>query len=36
MGVTLDRLTFDAEFTAATGDSDLGFMQIPAGTVAGV
>lgn len=36
MGVTLDRLTFDVEFTAATGDSDLGFMQIPAGTVAGV
>lgn len=36
MGVTLDRLTFDVEFTAATGDSDLGFMRIPAGTVAGV
>lgn len=36
MGVTLDRLTFDVTFTAATGDSDLGFMQIPEGTVAGV
>ncbi len=36
MGVTLDRLTFDVELTAATGDSDLGFMQIPEGTVAGV
>lgn len=34
--VTLDRLTFDVEFTAATGDSDLGFMRIPEGTVAGV
>lgn len=36
MGVTLDRLTFDVTFTPATGDSDLGFMQIPEGTVAGV
>jgi len=36
LGVTLDRLTFDVEFTAATGDSDLGFMTIPAGTVGGV
>lgn len=36
MGVTLDRLSFDVEFTPATGDSDLGFMQIPAGTVGGV
>ena len=36
MGVTLDRLTFDVTFTEATGDSDLGFMQIPAGTVGGV
>jgi hypothetical protein len=36
LGVELDRLTFDAEFTAAHGDSDLGFMQIPAGTVAAV
>ena len=36
MGVTLDRLTFDVELTAATGDSDLGFMKIPEGTVAGV
>ena len=36
IGVTLDRMTFDVTFTAATGDSDLGFMQIPAGTVGGV
>ena len=36
MGVTLDRMTFDVTFTPATGDSDLGFMQIPAGTVGGV
>ncbi|MCW2815169.1 MAG: putative dihydrodipicolinate reductase-like protein [Nocardioides sp.] len=36
LGVTLDRLTFDVEFTAATGDTDFGFMQIPAGTVGGV
>ena len=36
LGVTVDRITFDVEFTAATGDSDLGFMTIPAGTVGGV
>jgi hypothetical protein len=36
LGVRLDRMSFDVQFTAATGDSDLGFMQIPAGTVAGV
>ena len=36
LGVTLDRTTFDVTFTAATGDSDLGFMTIPAGTVGGV
>ena len=36
MGVRLDRMSFDVEFTTATGDSDLGFMQIPEGTVAGV
>ncbi len=36
LGVELDRMSFDVEFTAATGDSDLGFMEIPAGTVAGV
>jgi 2,4-diaminopentanoate dehydrogenase len=36
MAVTLDRLTFDVTFTPATGDSDLGFMRIPEGTVAGV
>jgi hypothetical protein len=36
MGVTLDRMTFDVTFTEATGDTDLGFMTIPNGTVAGV
>jgi 4-hydroxy-tetrahydrodipicolinate reductase len=36
MGLTLDRLTFDVEFTVTTGTSDLGFMQIPEGTVGGV
>jgi 4-hydroxy-tetrahydrodipicolinate reductase len=36
LGVQLDRLTFDAEFTVATGDSDLGFMSIPRATVAAV
>jgi 4-hydroxy-tetrahydrodipicolinate reductase len=36
LGVTVDRMTFDVTFTEATGDSDLGFMTIPAGTVAGV
>lgn len=36
MGGEVDRVTFDVEFTAATGDSDLGFMEIPAGTVGGV
>ncbi|WP_068275461.1 dihydrodipicolinate reductase [Aldersonia kunmingensis] len=36
MGVTLDRMTFDVEFTAATDDSDLGFMKIPKGTVGSV
>ncbi len=33
IGATLDRMTFDVTFTAATGDTDLGFMQIPKGTV---
>lgn len=36
IGATLDRMTFDVTFTAATADSDLGFMTIPAGTVGGV
>jgi 4-hydroxy-tetrahydrodipicolinate reductase len=36
MGLTLDRLTFDVELTPTTGHSDLGFMQIPEGTVGGV
>jgi 4-hydroxy-tetrahydrodipicolinate reductase len=36
MHATLDRLDFDVTFTAATGDTDLGFMQIPAGTIGSV
>jgi len=36
MGLTLDRMTFDVELTESTGHSDLGFMTIPEGTVAGV
>lgn len=36
MGATLDRLTFDATFAAATADSDLGFMEIRRDTVAAV
>jgi hypothetical protein len=36
VGANLDRLTFDVTFTAATADTDLGFMKIPAGTVGGV
>ncbi|MGW0160544.1 NAD(P)H-dependent amine dehydrogenase family protein [Mycobacterium sp. NPDC003323] len=36
IGARLDRMTFDVTFTAATGDTDLGFMQIPKGTVGGV
>ena len=36
MGAELDRLTFDVEFTPATADCDLGFIQIPEGSVAGV
>jgi 4-hydroxy-tetrahydrodipicolinate reductase len=36
MGLTLDKLTFDVTFTAATDDSDLGFMTIPKGTVGSV
>jgi 4-hydroxy-tetrahydrodipicolinate reductase len=36
LGVQLERLTFTADFTAATGDSDLGFMTIPRDTVAAV
>ncbi|EHB53855.1 dihydrodipicolinate reductase [Mycolicibacterium rhodesiae JS60] len=36
IGATLDRMTFDVTFTTATGDSDLGFMTIPEGTVGGV
>lgn len=36
MGVRLDRLTFDVTFTPAHEDADLGFMQIPAGTIGSV
>ncbi|MET0897615.1 MAG: dihydrodipicolinate reductase [Mycobacterium sp.] len=36
IGAPLDRMTFDVQFTAATGDTDLGFMKIPAGTVGSV
>lgn len=36
LGVRLDRISFDVTFTPATGTSDLGFMTIPEGTVAGV
>jgi 4-hydroxy-tetrahydrodipicolinate reductase len=36
IGAELDRITFDVTFTPATGDTDLGFMTIPEGTVAGV
>ena len=36
IGAKLDRIDFDVTFTAATEDSDLGFMQIPKGTVASV
>lgn len=36
VGATLDRIDFDVTFTAATGDTDLGFMTIPAGTVGSV
>lgn len=36
IGARLDTMTFDVQFTAATGDTDLGFMTIPAGTVGSV
>lgn len=36
IGAHLDRMTFDVQFTPATGDSDLGFMTIPAGSVGSV
>ncbi|MCW2760597.1 MAG: hypothetical protein JWR85_798 [Marmoricola sp.] len=36
LGVTVDRTTFDVSFTEATDDTDLGFMQIPKGTIGGV
>lgn len=34
LGVALDDIAFDTDYTAANVDSDLGFMTIPAGTVA--
>ncbi len=36
LGVRLDRMSFEVTFTPATGTTDLGFMTIPEGTVAGV
>jgi hypothetical protein len=36
MRVPLDRIDFDVQFTAATGHSDLGFMEIPTGSVGSV
>jgi 4-hydroxy-tetrahydrodipicolinate reductase len=36
LGVSLDRISFDAQFGVATGDCDLGFMAIPTGTVSAV
>lgn len=36
LGVQLDDIDAEFEFAAATRDQDLGFMTIPAGTVAGV
>ena len=36
IGAALDKITFDVQFTAATDDSDLGFMTIPKGTVGSV
>jgi 4-hydroxy-tetrahydrodipicolinate reductase len=36
IGVKLDRMSFDATFSEATDDSDLGFMTIPKGSVAGI
>jgi 4-hydroxy-tetrahydrodipicolinate reductase len=36
IGAELDRMTFDVTFTPATGDTDLGFMTIPKGTIGGV
>lgn len=36
LGVTLDAIELDVEFAAAIRDIDLGYMQIPAGGVAGL
>jgi hypothetical protein len=36
LGVELDDITFDADYTAADEDDDLGYMFIPKGTVAAI
>jgi 2,4-diaminopentanoate dehydrogenase len=36
LGVALDAIDFDADYAPATDDNDLGFMQIPKGTVAAI
>ena len=36
MDLTVDRLSFDVVFTPADEDADLGFMQIPKGSIGGV
>jgi hypothetical protein len=36
LGVELDEIGFDADYARATETMDLGFMTIPAGTVAGI
>ncbi|MCU1465866.1 MAG: dihydrodipicolinate reductase [Actinomycetia bacterium] len=36
LGVELDHIGFEAEYARATETMDLGFMTIPAGTVAGI
>jgi 4-hydroxy-tetrahydrodipicolinate reductase len=36
LGLELDEIGFEVEYARATQDMDLGFMTIPAGTVAGV
>lgn len=36
LGMPVDRYTFEAVFTPAEADADLGFIDLPAGSVAGV
>ena len=36
LGVELDEITFDADYGAASEDRDLGYMQIPRGTVSSI